>query len=196
MSYVLQLQRAVLSPQQRKTRIRCIYLDLAYFISTSSTQPRDQLFPKRHSSQMAKVLVAIDGSKHGNDALLWASRHMYKDGMQFDVVTGVHPHLNSLHVARSLQSRVSFPHIRHPSKLINKLSDLLFHCATHLLDYSPSSSVHERVPSSAGGYSSRCRSRDTSMGSSKTTRRSTRNGSATRSSAGSNSSWGECCTAC
>jgi hypothetical protein len=34
-------------------------------------------------------LVAIDGSKHGNDALLWTARHLWKDGMQLDVVTGV-----------------------------------------------------------------------------------------------------------
>jgi hypothetical protein len=34
-------------------------------------------------------LVAIDGSKHGNDALLWTARQLWKEGMQLDVVTGV-----------------------------------------------------------------------------------------------------------
>jgi hypothetical protein len=34
-------------------------------------------------------LVAIDGSKHGNDALLWTAQQLWKEGMQLDVVTGV-----------------------------------------------------------------------------------------------------------
>eukprot|EP00882_Tetradesmus_deserticola_P001213 GHRQ01001311.1.p1 GENE.GHRQ01001311.1~~GHRQ01001311.1.p1 ORF type:complete len:392 (+),score=155.98 GHRQ01001311.1:166-1341(+) len=36
-------------------------------------------------------LVAIDGSKHGNDALLWTARQFWKEGMQLDVVTVLPP---------------------------------------------------------------------------------------------------------
>ncbi|KAF6251544.1 hypothetical protein COO60DRAFT_1704738 [Scenedesmus sp. NREL 46B-D3] len=36
-------------------------------------------------------LVAIDGSKHGNDALLWTARHLWKEGMQLNVVTVLPP---------------------------------------------------------------------------------------------------------
>jgi hypothetical protein len=37
---------------------------------------------------MAKVLVAVDGSQHGTDALLWAAQQLWKPDMQLDVVTG------------------------------------------------------------------------------------------------------------
>ncbi|KAF8068226.1 hypothetical protein HT031_001912 [Scenedesmus sp. PABB004] len=40
---------------------------------------------------MAKVLVAVDGSKHGTDALLWSARQLWREGVSLDVVTVLPP---------------------------------------------------------------------------------------------------------
>lgn len=40
---------------------------------------------------MTRVLVAIDGSQHGTDALLWAARQLWREGVQLDVVTVLPP---------------------------------------------------------------------------------------------------------
>jgi hypothetical protein len=58
-------------------------------------------------------LVAIDGSKHGNDALLWTARHLWKEGMQLDVVTGVQqcPAQPSHQLAISRLKRLSQPYV-------------------------------------------------------------------------------------
>eukprot|EP00775_Hariotina_reticulata_P002369 gene2369-2674_t len=40
---------------------------------------------------MAKVLIAVDGSQHGTDALLWAAQQLWKPDMQLDLVTVLPP---------------------------------------------------------------------------------------------------------
>jgi hypothetical protein len=37
---------------------------------------------------MVAILVAVDGSQQGTDALLWVAKHIWKPDMQLDVVTG------------------------------------------------------------------------------------------------------------
>jgi hypothetical protein len=37
---------------------------------------------------MVAILVAVDGSQQGTDALLWVAKHIWKPDIQVDVVTG------------------------------------------------------------------------------------------------------------
>lgn len=73
----------------------------------------DHLPALRHCVQAVTMhcLVAIDGSKHGNDALLWAARHLWKEGVQLDVVTGVH-WFSHQPVSRSCSCVTDFTHIK------------------------------------------------------------------------------------
>jgi hypothetical protein len=37
---------------------------------------------------MVSVLVAVDGSQQGTDALMWVAKNIWKPDLQLDVVTG------------------------------------------------------------------------------------------------------------
>jgi hypothetical protein len=42
-------------------------------------------------TEMVSVLVAVDGSQQGTDALLWVAKQIWKPDMQLDIVSGMTP---------------------------------------------------------------------------------------------------------